>query len=503
MHVSKHWLARLGFSFLLVGGLIVSCRFDDKGQAGKGGGMANRIAPSDAGVGGLITGRDASTMPSGPCTGLRCQVTTCNLGPCAEPACPAGSVTTVSGTVYEPAGKVPLYNAKVFIPNGTLATIVDGANCEVCNATSGDPITEANTDANGHFVLNNAPVGAAIPLVVQIGKWRRQTTIPVTRCIENVLTDHELTRLPRNKSEGNIPKIALTTGGLDALECLLRKIGIADSEFTPETGDGRVNLYAGGKAGGTTITAGNTPSAGTDHYRADMNGGAPFTDAETWWESADNLKKYDIILHSCEGLQFPGSGTGVGDQRNKSAAALAAMQAYADAGGRIFASHWHNYWIERGPAPWPTVARFNHQGDPGANFVTTIDTTHTSGAALSQWLVNVGASTTPGQLVIQGGKRTVGAVQGATLRWAYNGTGQNAAVQYMSFQTPVGAGSTCGKVVFSDLHVTSGSGTAMEDDSDVSLAFPDGCRTTDLTPQEKALLFMLFDLSSCVVGVPG
>jgi hypothetical protein len=73
---------------------------------------------------------------------------------------------------------------------------------------------------------------------------------------------------------------------------------------------------------------------------------------------------------------------------------------------------------------------------------------------------------------------------------------------YFSFDTPINPTNSttnetsptyCGRAVYSDLHV--GGNPATND----SMTPPDGCDDGDLSPQEKALEFMLFDLSACVI----
>jgi hypothetical protein len=111
----------------------------------------------------------------------------------------------VTGKVFTPNGRLPLYNAIVYVPNAELSPIASGATCEKCGAVTGAPVVTALTDHTGKFVLRNVPVGTNIPLVVQIGKWRRRVVLPeVKECTETALTDPELTRLPKKQSEGDI-----------------------------------------------------------------------------------------------------------------------------------------------------------------------------------------------------------------------------------------------------------------------------------------------------------
>lgn len=451
-------------------------------------------------------GGDGGSGDGGGCVGFGCSEGDTGAKPgcvgleCKQLPCEGGGKTTVSGVVYDPAGKVPVYNATVYIPNAPLADIPTGASsCDRCDAAvSGSPIAITATDTSGRFTLENVPIDANVPLVVQIGKWRRKVEIAnVGKCVDTPL-DKALTRLPKNRTEGNIPRFALTTGGADPLQCLLRKIGIDDSEFGLAGTDARIHLYAGGG-----FTQG-TPKPASSKFGAALNGGASFGSAETFWADGANLKKYDVVLLSCEGDENEATAGAT-----KPDAAKQALYDYAKLGGRVFASHYHEVWFRKSPdasvkaiATWADPEKQPPAvGNPATTAVNAdISTTFPKAVAMKEWLTNQSALS-GGKLPIFDARHNVDAVGASGLNWitANNpNVGNTPAVQYMSFNTPVGAAddAICGRVVFSNLHVGAGTQGGLTDDPQAP--FPDGCQTVDLSAQQKALEFMLFDLSSCV-----
>jgi len=427
----------------------------------------------------------------GGCTGIQC-----DAGKDAQDCMAMGKpATSLSGTVYDPAGKLPLYNAIVYIANRLpLDPIVSGATCDQCGATaSGQPISTALTDVNGHFTLDKVPTGAAVPLVIQVGKWRRQVTVNITtKCADNAIPGSDLTHLPRNKMEGDIPKIAVSTGGSDALECLLRRIGIADSEFTNESGMGRVHMYVGGKVGT------DADGQGADQFNAAL-GGATFTHSTTLWNDVAKMQRYDMLMLSCEGSQYADTKSPY----------ITNMVNYMNLGGRVFVDHLHFYWLNHGPDEIQGTAEYlGVAADLPMPSTAFIDTAFPKGNALADWMQTVGASTMRGQFTIYQGQHSVASVVTPTQRWIYvpmnPNEGNKPSIQYMTFNTPVTApeANKCGRVVFTDLHINASvpdpSGTLGGDDSDPKVPFPDGCKTTGMSPQAKALEFMFFDLSACV-----
>ena len=56
----------------------------------------------------------------------------------------------------------------------------------------------------------------------------------------------------------------------------------------------------------------------------------------------------------------------------------------------------HNYWLQQGPGQFPNTAIWDEQPDLANPFTADIDSSFPKGAALKDWLVNVGASVAPG-----------------------------------------------------------------------------------------------------------
>ena len=430
----------------------------------------------------------------------KCKVVDC-------PADSSPSTTTVSGKVYDPAGRVPLYNAVVYVAEKKdLKQLGQRVKCESCSEHfPKTAMAVALTGSDGSFRLTDVPVGKNVPLVIQLGKWRRYVEIPyVAPCTDNP-QPADLTRLPRNSTEGDLPKIAVTTGGSDALECLLRKIGVDESEFSPGGGAGRVNLFSGYRAS-KTINVGGASQ--------------PLSTAEELWASSDRMLDYDMILMGCEGegsiwKEKPTVSTP--PPLPRPVAMQLEVRKYADLGGRIFGSHWHHRWINSDdttpdnpyPASGTALASFaqsskGFEDELKKALLVEVDATFPKGIAFRDWLVNVNASTVPGQLSVKEAEHSVNSINPSLARrWIYgtdplgvpDTTRVPEMVQYFSFTAPVGAADECGRMVFSDLHVSIGGG----DEADAP--FPDRCNASpanELSAQEKALEFMIFDLSSCI-----
>jgi hypothetical protein len=416
------------------------------------------------------TGDDADATLPLPCTAS---------GQCVH-ACD-GRATTLSGTVYDPAGRHPLYGVAVYVPSTTPAALTSGASCSTCgDLYTGSPIAFGTTDPTGHFSIANVPDGTDVPVVVQIGKWRKQIVVPtVAACAETALSDGSVT-LPKKSSEGDLPSVAIATGGADTLECLLGRIGLDASEYGPGAdGPGHIHVFHGDQGADTM-----TPSP---------------TASQSLWATKDDLMKFDIVLLACQGHET----TGMNQQ---------ALFDYAAAGGRVFASHFQYSWFNTGPFGAANLATWTTDGNLIGNIGALVETIRPSGelfprgAALMDWLDAVGALDDTGELPIQAARHNadVSAANTASLPWlaADRSSPAPGAIQSFSFDTPLDADASmqCGRVVYTDMHVGAGSqdygwnGLVVPANSIV----PTGCASTDLSPQEKALEFMLFDLSACV-----
>jgi hypothetical protein len=457
-------------------------------------------------------------------------------------------VTTLTGRVITPgrsddnvANQVGVPNAFVYIltnddpddlPPFVDGIPEDGTACDQCEGQDLGPLLEGTaTDALGNFTLEgNIPVGVEFLLVVKVGRFRRAVamTLPETAACATTALDPLQTRLPRSMADGvaaNLPRIAISTGSIDAMECVFEKMGVDHSEFA---------------IGGDATTPARIQLYGTDG--AEMPEGNP--DEDVLQEDLGRLLDYDMLVLSCQGGNYlnPPTQTARDNARE-----------YVNRGGRMFASHWSYRWIcSNGDTPYseddpiatglapsavfPTCEGDNNpRPEEGLGNVSTgrPDANPAKIDDFAAWLVNEGAATQnadgefefnileprdlvesvnpPSEEFVFREYEPPQAGGGGMMGGAMADAGAPAvpdepitSVQQYAFNTPFGSPeeASCGRVAYSGFHVSADEALAQGGaDPFTDSVFPEHC-TGDLTPQEKVLLYMLFDLGACVGDPP-
>jgi hypothetical protein len=245
--------------------------------------------------------------------------------------------------------------------------------------------------------------------------------------------------------------------------------------------------------------------------------------------------KYDMVFDACECSPYDRGGAGSTD------VGYVNFLNYLNAGGRAFTTHYfYNFFADEtqcdgslgggfgssycyGQAALPTVGTW--EGNTNQPFAPdnpdcpndsafslggsclSIDTSIPKGVAFADWYQTNNSKLT------QGGGEKYGYVgltdiredmgplasslvtAGSATPWLYAGTLPSAYdAYYFSFNTPISTNTAgqCGRAIFSDVHL----------DDAPSGAFPSYCPTnpnsSDHAPNELALEFLFFDLSSCV-----
>jgi hypothetical protein len=480
------------------------------------------------------------------CTGGVDMPATCVVGssePCdvcdAVPDCSeAAEQTTLTGRVVTPgrddanaANQLGVPNAFVYVlrtkgiadlPEITTGIPEGGTSCDRCEDQKLGPMLVGTvTDATGAFNLSGyLPVGEEFTLVVKAGRFRRAInyTIPAenackTTALPVTLPDNP-TRLPRSMDDGlavNIPRIAVSTGEVDAMECVLEKMGIAHTEFAnPDNAAARVHLYRGGSD--VDEPSGASIDTSTPH-------------ASELYGDAARLTSYDIVLSDCEGGSYDQRGT----ERDADGANV--MQ-YVNRGGRLFASHLSFTWLDgNGAAAYDpadpaatglaAAATWNGSADGNSNTGTGVVAVGRPSASpriqnFADWMNHEMVAPAPAYSFNIIDPRSQAQTLGpSSEEFVFNSdvtleqmgspvTQPDDRSQQFSFNTPYGAteDAICGRVAYSGFHVAANPGD-MTQSPFAAAIFPAHCVAGgDLTAQEKVLLYMLFDLAACVGETP-
>lgn len=456
-------------------------------------------------------------------------------------------VTRITGRVITPGrtdgntgNHIGVPNAYVYIPRRNDVSVLpaideglpagDAQRCDRCeNAALGPVLTGAVSDARGEYTLEgNIPVGEEFLLVVKVGKFRRavRMTIPgnaacQTTALPTTMPGGNPTRLPRNLQDGlavHIPRVAIATGRVDAMECVLEKMGLDHALFTRPSENGRLHLYRDN--GAFPDAQSLACEACTDSTcRQTHCGGSTTTDRSNFlaafhqarlWEDGGRLGEYDFVISDCGG----------GERTDPTTAGRVNLRRYVNRGGRVFASHFSDSWVKEGSGTYnasnplatglaPAVTYGEHpSGIVNGTGIISQARPNTSPRIQTfiDWMVRENAVLSSSNLTFNIPEPRSRATalgpyteefvrcQGGTGSWQGTCDPFHQQLAFYTPYAPPAADAACGRVVYTGFHVAPSITT-------YTSAFPDHCQG-DLNATEKTLAYLLFDLGACVGSEP-
>lgn len=417
------------------------------------------------------------SMGKPPCVGLGCKIAECP---------PTGSDTVVYGKVTAPNGIDPIREAIVYVPSsGTPEEFPGEVSCEVCNSpVGGVPVTQTITGIDGTFELRRVPVTDGTPIVIQKGRWRKMTRIKVEKCERQALSAEDA-RLPKAQNEGGIPRMAVAVGNWDAIECVLRGVGLSDREFTAPTGGGAVHLY---------------------NNRADGDGAPGAVSVRELLTDLKKMKQYNLIFLNCS--DDTNSATLLTDPKVKKN-----LVDYVAAGGRMYVTDWSYDFVGQPPEFAPYIC-FNDNKPctdltPHGRFSATglgrtgsvnplwaeIEQGHQGGRNLAAWMAMLPDPSPGGKVKIVDDvgswvlmqKTSPDQTKYPSTTWLWGTIKGERRPVTVTFDYP--AQNACGKVLYATYHTR---------EHNESGLFPAYCPKTKLIAQEQVLEYLIFEISSCI-----
>ena len=306
-------------------------------------------------------------------------------------------------------------------PNGALTPIKQGTDtCNTCDVSIGDYVTATISGPDGKFTLTGVPATTHVPLVVQIGKWRREVFLSqVTGCTDNAIAGLVDDAPPREAIRG----------GHSADGPRHRRRGQPRAASSRASGSTRASTRRPTRAGGSTSTRGWAVAGAAASWGGRRRGAPGLSSGGTAGDcTTDNPDLRLELEGQPRGVRHRPPGLrgrhvrsrGVQQSTtNKTTTSKQALHDWLDEGGKVFATHFHYTWFKNGPADFQGVATWLGHSGGQDNALYTIDTSFPKGMVFNQWLGNVGALS-GSQINLTSVAESVSTVNAPTQRWIYN-----------------------------------------------------------------------------------